>query len=659
MRNQTAAFDLWCALLALVIPASVAGQTRAPDTWADRILSVRSALGGDVPQWSPDGKLIMFPSSIGESAGLAAISPNGGTPAKLTDGLGGVPFQLAQQPRWSPTGEFISYVSDKEVDGNGADIWLWSVREARHVRLTFHGARIGSTSWSPDGKSIAFSGGLNGNYDIFTVSVPDGVVRQLTSDIRYETTPAWTPDSRTLVFVRTDDHWVDHDIMKIAATGGQPALVTADRDFFDYNTTGTPAFGTPVLSPDGGTVIFRSWRTGWVNYWAVPINGGTPVALAPESADQSGAVWSPDGRTVAFGSNHNGTHDLRVVPVQNAGASVRFGPARVLVSPALGVASNFAWSPDGTRISYTLASPMHPADLYIVSPGSGSTTQLTSTQMAAGVAGELVTPEKVTYKSDTLTITAYLYKPRNASPGQKFPAIVFGHGGPTSQYADTYDQQMQYFAGLGYVVLAPNFRGSSGYGRAFADANNKCWAHCDLADLVAGVEYLKKQPYINGKFGITGTSHGGLLAMAGATFAPGVFQAAIAHGGTADRIYYYNTQELRHIKQAENEFGPLKGNEETYRYVSPFYFAKEVNTPIFVIWGEGRWPGSNNSKNYVAELDRLYKTYRAKAYQGENYYVSGRANVRQMLIDMTAYFDQYLRQARTVSSTSANASMQP
>jgi len=193
-------------------------------------------------------------------------------------------------------------------------------------------------------------------------------------------------------------------------------------------------------------------------------------------------------------------------------------------------------------------------------------------------------------------------------------------------------------------VLAPNFRGGAGYGRAFADLNNKCWAHCDLKDLVAGVEYLKTLGYVNGnKVGVTGTSHGGLLSMAAATFAPGVFQASIAHGGTADRIHYYNTQELRHIKQAENEFGPLRGNEATYRYVSPFYFAKDVNTPLFVIWGEGRYPGSDNSLRYVQELERNYKWVRSKVYQGENYYVSGRANTRQMLLDMLEFFDQYLR----------------
>jgi len=72
-------------------------------------------------------------------------------------------------------------------------------------------------------------------------------------------------------------------------------------------------------------------------------------------------------------------------------------------------------------------------------------------------------------------------------------------------------------------------------------------------------------------------------------------------------------------------------------------FARDVNTPMFVIWGEGRWPGSENSQRYVGELERNYKVFRSKVYSGENYYVSSRANVRQMLLDMLDFFNQYLK----------------
>ena len=94
-----------------------------------------------------------------------------------------------------------------------------------------------------------------------------------------------------------------------------------------------------------------------------------------------------------------------------------------------------------------------------------------------------------------LTIAAYLYEPV-LKPGEKAPGILLIHGGPTASFNDTYQAEAQYFAMRGYAVLLPNIRGSSGYGRQFEDANNGCWGRCDLKDVVAGVDFLKRQPYI-------------------------------------------------------------------------------------------------------------------------------------------------------------------
>ena len=629
-------------LIPLSIPATAKAQhERFPaEDWVDRVQSIRSVLSGEPPQWSPDGTEIMFASGL-LGGGLWSVPAEGGFPSRMAEDIGGVPFQLARHPQWSPTGEWVSYVSDRGSDDGAPDLWLWSTVDGRDVRLTHLGARMTTTSWSPDGRWIVFTGGGAGNYDIWRVSVPDGRVERLTDDERYEIGPTWTPDARSIVYAVVDDHWVDHDVMIMSADGSGPRLMVRDTDFFDYNTSsGTPNFSPLRVSPDGSTVLFRSWRSGWINYYTVPIQGGEPRPIAPESWDQSDARWSPDGRRIAYVSNRNGTFDLRVVAESG-------GRPDVLVDPGMGVVRAPEWSPDGTHLSYTLQTPTEAADLFVIDVDSRESLRLTDSSPGGNAGDALIVPEKVTYPSGDLTINGYLYLPRTMRDGERLPGIVFAHGGPTGQYIDTYQTQMQFFAEQGYAVLAPNFRGGAGYGRAFAELNDGCWAHCDLDDLVAGVEYLKTLPHVDpDNMGITGTSHGGLLSMAGATFAPGVFRASIPHGGTADRIHYYHTQELRHVKQAEDEFGPLQGNEETYRYVSPQFYVKEVNTPQFVIWGEGLWPASDSSARYVAELERLYKPHRAKVYYGEDYYVSNRDNVRQMLLDMLEFFDEHLKSGR-------------
>jgi dipeptidyl aminopeptidase/acylaminoacyl peptidase len=625
-------------------PAPGAG-TAPPPLTADQVLSVTSVIGGrDAPNWHPDGTRIAFLGSFGGPLGLWEVNATGGKPRQLIDdvSLAGVGSTASQNPLWSPSGEHVAYVSSK---GGAPEIWLWSPRQGRNVALTSLGGRINSMNWSPDGRRIAFAADRYGSEDIYVVAVPSGEVTRLTSHPNYEVFPTWTPDGRHIVFDRLDDRWLDHDVLAVPADGsGPPRLVVRDPDFFDYR--GGTAFGYAEVSRDGRQVLFRSQRSGWLNYWTVPFAGGAPRAVAPDQAEQSEASWSPDGKSIAYVSNRNGTHHLHV-------ASVTGGAPRALVAPTEGVVAKPVWSPDGTRISYTLATTTTPADLYVVDVASGKSTQLT-TSMPSGLARTaLVTPRKITYPSaDGMTISAYLYEPRGLRPGQKAPGILWVHGGPTSQYSDTYQAQVQYFAQRGYAILLPNIRGSSGYGRKFEDANNGCWGHCDLKDVVAGVEYLKRQGYVNPtKMGIHGISYGGVLSMSAVVNAPGVFQAAIPESGYGDWVKFHEwNDELQHTKLLAYEFGPWPDSLAVYKRNSPIYNVKRVTTPTFLVHGEGAktaWrPGQlpvPASLDFARALDAEYKIFRYKSYPGETYYVTSRANVREKLGDMLAFWDQFLK----------------
>ena len=500
-----------CALLLAAASAEgTAAQTgNPPDPLPiDLLLEISSVLGGETPVWSPDGSRILFSSGLSDS-GLMTIDPRGGFPVRVPAGVGTAGHFLASsETRWSPDGKWISFISSKS---GSPELWLWSVADGQEIQLTDLGGRVNSMSWSPDGTWIAFADDRYGNYDIWRVAVPEGDVQRLTHQDRYEVFPTWTPDSKHILYVRLDERWADHEVLEMPASGGESRLVVEDTDFFDYGA-GTK-FGYPRVSPDGQTVLFPSHRSGWINYWVVPRSGGEPRPIAPEEADQTEAKWSPDGQQILYISNHNGTHELRVIPASG-------GAPRTLVAPQTGVVAKPEWSPDGTRISYTLETPTTPEDLYVVSVANGQSTQLTHSMPAGQLEEQLVVPEKITYPStDGLTISAYLYKPVHAQPGERFPGILWIHGGPTSQFNDTFQQHVQFFVQRGYVVLLPNIRGSSGYGKAFEDANNPCWGHCDLEDVRAGVEYLKTLSYVDAeKMGITGTSYGGIMRHDGGCF---------------------------------------------------------------------------------------------------------------------------------------------
>jgi dipeptidyl aminopeptidase/acylaminoacyl peptidase len=644
--------SLYRALSAIIFlflcgPGWIAADETYKPLPADKLLSIGSVISGrDAPQWSPDGEQIMFMSGLRGGLNLMGIQPEGGFPFLLTENvsLSGTGSPGSQKPQWSPDGRWIGYVSSK---GGAPEIWIWSVEDGRDVQLTDLGARVNALKWSPDSKWIVFSNDRYGSQDIWKVSVPDGICHRLTSDERYEVYPTWSPDGKHIIYVQMDERWVDHDVLEMPAEGGPSRLIVADKDFFDYRAG--LSFGTPLSSPDGNLILFRSLRSGWYNFWVVPRSGGEPRAIAPEEFDQSHARWSPDGRRIAYISNHNGTHDLRVVPAEG-------GEPRVLVAPeGMGAIGKPEWSPDGTRISYTMSTPTRPEDLFVVDVATSKTERLTDS-MTRGLEASLVVPEKVSYPStDGLTIQAYLYTPPQMSAVEKFPGVLWIHGGPTSQFDDGFGRhrQVQFFVQRGYVVLLPNVRGSSGYGKAFEDANNNCWGRCDMEDVRAGVDYLKTLPYVNAdKMGITGTSYGGIMSMAAISFTQGLFQAAIPISGYGDMSdFHIEVPELQHIQLLNYELGPYPENKEVYDRHSSILYVQDATTPALILHGEGSkvpWrPGQKSpemaSLNFARALDRYYKIFRYKSYPGETYYVYGRQNTKQKLQDMLEFFDQFLK----------------
>ena len=625
---------------ACVVEAPAASEDESGPISAETLVDLQAAVGGShSPQWSPDGSMITFVSG----GGLGAVGLEDGTFTTLTEdlSLSGVGSLGAPQPVWSPEGRWIAYTSDKS---GAPEIWLWSAEDGTDRKLTGLAARANGLAWSPDGASIAFSGDRFGNMDIWTVSVPGGRVHRLTSDPLYEGYPSWTPGGERLLYVRMDERWVDHDVVEIDRDGTDPRTVVMDTGFFDYRAG--RAFGSAQVSPDGETVLFRSQRSGWLNFWVAPRSGGEPRPIAPSDYDQSDARWSPDGRWISYTENRNGVHSLRVVATGG-------GKPEALVDPDMGAALRPEWSPDGTRISYTFETAVRPAELFVIDVESGE-RQLLHSEVPGGAADKLHMPEKVNYPStDGLTIEAYVHRPPDAAPGERFPGVMWIHGGPTSQFDDQFGrhQQVHFFAQRGYVVLMPNIRGSSGYGLEFEDLNNECWGHCDLEDVLAGVDYLKSLPYVDpDKIAVTGTSYGGIMTMAAVAFAPDVFQAAISLSGYGDMTdFHTEVHELQHIKLVEYELGSYPENRDVYLNSSAIFKAHQVTTPTFVIQGEGvaaDWRleegGAPAALDFARKLDQNYKIVRYKAYPGEGYYVYGRDNTIEKLHDMLDFFKEFL-----------------
>jgi len=595
-------------LLPLALPAqelSEPPQVRGPGEFTlEELLDVASQVGQGVPVWSPDGGTL----TVAGRGRLWTVPVDGGEPEAL-------PLERASSPAWSPDGSVMAFLSPTP---EGNEIWVWRPDGAEEARpLTRLGSRIDFFSWSPDGSHLAFHGYRYGSPDIFTVEVDSGRVRRLTSDRLWEVYPTWTPDSRQVVFVRMDERWVDHDVWVVDAHGGEPRRVVRDREFFDYRRG--QEFGPAQVQPGGDLVLFRSHRSGWLNQWLVPLGGGEPRPLWSEEADHNAqkpfrgyAAWSPDGGRVAFTSNLNGTHVLRV-------ADVATGEVETLVEPEMGIVANAAWSPDGGWIAYTLDTPRTPEDLWVVDVASGEERRLTWSLDDPGLEDALFLPEKVTYPStDGLTIPAYLYRPPGVEAQDPAPAIVWIHGGPTSQFDDSWRRhwQVHYYVKHGYAVLLPNIRGSSGYGQEFELLNRGCWGHCDMEDVEAAVGYLHQLPWVDAnRVAVTGTSYGGFMSMAATTFAPDLFRASfptLTGYGDWARAYqeFFNLAE---VKLLDYELGPLSENPEVYHRTSPIHHVDRIRTPLLLVGEEGDTPMAR----FAAQVARHYKPVQYLGFPGD------------------------------------------
>jgi dipeptidyl aminopeptidase/acylaminoacyl peptidase len=246
------------------------------------------------------------------------------------------------------------------------------------------------------------------------------------------------------------------------------------------------------------------------------------------------------------------------------------------------------WSADGRYVLLTHADAARANDVWVHDVRRDTTWQVTFA-MTGGVEPEGLPPAILVHYPtfDGRRISAYVHVPFNLRRDGSNPAIVMAHGGPSGQWTDGFSREAAYFADHGYVVIRPNVRGSTGYGKAFEDLNNLDWGGGDLRDLVAAADYLVASGYVaRSKIAVLGGSYGGYLTLAALAFTPERWAAGVDLFGISSLVTLARTTDPLLMPYLTREMGDPATHAALLRERSPLLQAGRIRAPLLILQGD-------------------------------------------------------------------------
>lgn len=531
----------------------------------------------------------------------------GSTPRRISEGPG-----ARKAPRWSPCGRRLAYGLDLEGSEN-FDIWVYDTVTHQHTNLTpgTDDAIQPDVSWSPDGSQIAFLSDRLGSFAVFRMPASGG------SPVLAAQLPApamqveWSADSNWLAVV-TVGSGQDFETYLVPLPAGDPRLI-ADK--------GAPVHAqAPCWSHDSSRVLFSGYRESALQVGWYELESGRTSWVMEGQSEMTNPVWDSrsglvvaewnDGPSVPLAWWTPGTQKPRPIEVEHG---------------------THAWprlTPDGKQVVFVFHNPRHPPDLWSFSLGDGSLHRLTDSLPEALHQAPFVMPEQISFPSfDGKSVPALLYRaPRHGSA--LAPAVIVIHGGPDWRTSIAWDPSLQHMLSRGWSVLAPNYRGSTGFGRSWQWANRFDMGGKDAEDIAAGADYLREQGLADpNRIAVTGASYGGYLTMVALTRFPDRWAAGSAVVPFLNWLTCFakERQDLQHWDR-EN-MGDPQANRDLLRARSPFYALDRIQAPVQLICGahDPRCPASESQQAHDA-LVSLAKTCDLVLYPDEGHHLLKTAN---------------------------------
>ena len=562
--------------------------------------------------WSPDGKTITFISNISGRNNLWLVPAEGGWPTQLT-----VSDQRQTAPAWSPDGKWIAYMSDYDGDEQW-DIFLVSPSTGQVVNLT-NTREIAeeSPTWSPDGRYLAYMVKPKTS-SVFEIDVYDTLMRETrhlttgTAKNKMNVSPIWSRDGKWIVYTQQQAKGTDSNIFVAEVASGKSTLLTPHQ--------GEQLYSANDFSPDGKQLLITAnAANGYDNVALLDIASKKISWLTQDKWEISGGNFSSDSKSITWTANVDGNTDIYLHDI--ASGKTTSLPLPKGVNQVGGAES--AFTRDGSRLLYYHNGPNAPNDVWIYSLADGKSRQITYALVAGVRAQDMVEPFLLHYPSrdGKWTISALVYVPYNLPRQAISPAIVYVHGGPTAQTVNSFSRIIQYMANQGYIVIAPNYRGSTGYGKEFQQANLFDMGGGDLQDVLAAADWIKQTGYVDPKkLILMGGSYGGYMTMMGVTKAPEVWAAGVP---IVPFVNWFTEIENEDPVLQQSDLAtmgdPVK-NKALFEDRSPINFIDRVKAPLLLLAGghDPRCP-KTEAQQVVDAIKKRGGVVEYKVYENEGH----------------------------------------
>jgi dipeptidyl aminopeptidase/acylaminoacyl peptidase len=579
------------------------------DGTRERLGRYRNARSAAVTSWLPDGSLLIR-TRFADSNQLHIVREPMGARTQLTFFPEPVTTAAA-----SPAGPGAPIAFLRDVGGNeDYQIFLLDPESGSSEMVSDGSSRHTDLRWSHDGRRLAFSSNARDgtSWDIYIMELADRTTTRVMTagaGAGYLETLDWSGDDGRLL-VR-DYRSINDGRLYVVDLAKEEA-----RELEDGAAVG--GAGTAAFGPGDDSVYFVSERgAGLLQLRRADLATGNVEILSGDlSWNVENLDVSDDGNWLAWVYNEEGMSRLKLQNLTDG----KFGKTAGL---PVGRITGMGFEPNGSRLALTINGTSSPGDVFVVDPVGARSERWTASEIGGMDSSRFVEATLVrfpTFDSDSggpASIPAFLYTPPGEGP---FPVVVYIHGGPESQFRPTFSSLFQYFlAELGFAVVAPNVRGSSGYGREFVMLDDGLRREDSVRDIEALLDWIEAQPGLDqDRVVVFGGSYGGYMVLASLVHYSDRLLGGIDSVGISNFVTFLeNTRDYRRDRR-RLEYGDERDPEMRafLERISPTNNAERISRPLLVI------QGLNDPRVPASESEQMVTTIRENG--GEVWYLLGR-----------------------------------